>query len=182
MVVVAKPLLLRWWGLCSVWADRPHWMQCTGAMPYICNHTALDLGLEGTPDPSLALLTERVNATGYTGYVCPEFTALVEVITAATQPPAPTIGTVALTGPTPVTVDTAATYSAAVDGDAGDVVFDLTSTNAADLINGMEVTFTSTGERTLIATATSATASDDPQQGMMDVMVEAGTMPAPTAG
>lgn len=44
---------------------------------YLCNHTALDLGLEGTPDPSFEEVNARVVGMGYTGYVCPEYSALV---------------------------------------------------------------------------------------------------------
>jgi len=53
---------------------------------YICNHVALDLGLEGTPDPSLKVLQAAVTAKGYKGYVCPGFVAAAPVV-------APTGGT-----------------------------------------------------------------------------------------
>lgn len=49
--------------------------QLLGVPIYICNHTRLALGLEGTPDPSLAVLQAAVTATGYKGYVCPDFVA-----------------------------------------------------------------------------------------------------------
>ena len=150
-------------------------------MPYIDNVTALALGLEGCPDPSLEVLTQRVHATGYTGYVCPEFTALVEVINEAMEPdpaPIPTIGTVTLTGSTTPTELMPETYTVTIDGDATDVTYVLDSTDAADEVNGMEVTFASGGERTLAVVATSATASDSPVAGRLTVTV-APLNPAP---
>jgi hypothetical protein len=42
---------------------------------YICNHTALALGLEGTPDPSQAVVAAAVAKAGYTGYVAPDYKA-----------------------------------------------------------------------------------------------------------
>jgi hypothetical protein len=42
---------------------------------YLCNHTRLALGLEGTPDPSLAVVQAAVTKTGYAGYVAMEYTA-----------------------------------------------------------------------------------------------------------
>jgi hypothetical protein len=52
---------------------------------YLCNHTRLALGLEGTPDPSLAVVQAAVTKTGYTGYVSPDYTA------PAPPPPAPPV-------------------------------------------------------------------------------------------
>jgi hypothetical protein len=40
---------------------------------YLCNHTALALGLEGTPDPSQAVVAAAVAKTGYKGYVAPDY-------------------------------------------------------------------------------------------------------------
>ena len=42
---------------------------------YLANHVRLALGLEGTPDPSLAVVQAAVTATGYTGYVSMEYVA-----------------------------------------------------------------------------------------------------------
>ena len=42
---------------------------------YLCNHTRLALGLEGTPDPSQAVVAAAVTKTGYKGYVAPDYKA-----------------------------------------------------------------------------------------------------------
>lgn len=42
---------------------------------YLANHVRLALGLEGTPDPSLAVVQAAATKTGYTGYVAPDYTA-----------------------------------------------------------------------------------------------------------
>ena len=42
---------------------------------YLCNHVRLALGLEGTPDPPLAVVQAAVTKKGYGGYVCPDFVA-----------------------------------------------------------------------------------------------------------
>lgn len=54
---------------------------------YLCNHTRLALGLEGTPDPSQAVVAAAVAATGYKGYVAPDY--VVAVPAAKPAPPAP---------------------------------------------------------------------------------------------
>jgi hypothetical protein len=68
---------------------------------YLCNYTALALGLEGNPDPSLAVVQAAVTKTGYAGYVCPEFKAAAPASTGGTggtgsggpppPPPAPAV-------------------------------------------------------------------------------------------
>lgn len=40
---------------------------------YLTNFVALDLGLEGTPDPSWEVVNLAVIARDYKGYVCPEY-------------------------------------------------------------------------------------------------------------
>lgn len=40
---------------------------------YLDNVVALALGLEGTSDPSQEVVAAAVAATGYTGYVAPDF-------------------------------------------------------------------------------------------------------------
>jgi hypothetical protein len=40
---------------------------------YLTNHTRLDLGLEGTPDSSQAVIAAAVAKAGYKGYVAPDF-------------------------------------------------------------------------------------------------------------
>jgi len=42
---------------------------------YIPNFTRLLLGLEDTPDPSLAVVQAAVAKTGFTGYVGPDYKA-----------------------------------------------------------------------------------------------------------
>ena len=42
---------------------------------YLDNVVALALGLEGTIDPSQEVVAAAVEATGYTGYVAPDFVA-----------------------------------------------------------------------------------------------------------
>jgi hypothetical protein len=42
---------------------------------YLTNVQRLALHLEGTPDPSLAVVRAAVTKTGYAGYVAPEFKA-----------------------------------------------------------------------------------------------------------
>lgn len=56
---------------------------------YLCNHTALALGLEGTPDPPLAVVQAAVTKTGFKGYVGPDY--------AAPAPPAKAGGTAGAT-------------------------------------------------------------------------------------
>ena len=56
---------------------------------YLCNHTALALGLEGTPDPSQAVVAAAVAATGYKGYVSPDYVAAAPATQPAPPPPAP---------------------------------------------------------------------------------------------
>ena len=51
------------------WVDQP-----IPAM-YLANHVRLALGLEGTPDPSLAVIQAAVTKTGYGGYVAMEYVA-----------------------------------------------------------------------------------------------------------
>ena len=57
---------------------------------YLCNHTALALGLEGTPDPSQAVVEAAVTKTGYKGYVAPDYVAAAPAANQpAPPPPAP---------------------------------------------------------------------------------------------
>lgn len=42
---------------------------------YLTNFVALDLGLEGYPDPPLSVVQAAVTKTGYTGYVAPGYVA-----------------------------------------------------------------------------------------------------------
>ena len=42
---------------------------------YLTNVERLHLGLEGTPDPSQAVVGAAVTRTGYKGYVAPDYVA-----------------------------------------------------------------------------------------------------------
>ena len=46
---------------------------------YLDNYVRLALGLEGTPDPSQAVVAAAVTKTGYKGYVSPEYVSAVPV-------------------------------------------------------------------------------------------------------
>ena len=74
-VVVAKPLLLRWWGLCFDRLWQADCLHCTSDLMYLTNVQRLALGLEGTPDPSQAVVAAAVTKTAYKGYVAPDYKA-----------------------------------------------------------------------------------------------------------
>ena len=46
---------------------------------YLTNHVRLALGLEGTPDPSQAVVAAAVAKTGYKGYVGPGYAPAARV-------------------------------------------------------------------------------------------------------
>ena len=46
---------------------------------YLTNHVRLALGLEGTPDPSQAVVAAAVAKTGYKGYVAPGYVSAAPV-------------------------------------------------------------------------------------------------------
>ena len=83
-------------------------------------------------------------------------------------PPAPTIGTVTITGATAVNDSDTETYTVSASGNASPS-FVLTSSEVADAISGLDVTFNGAGARTLTATATDAAASDNPATGTLAV-------------
>ena len=83
-------------------------------------------------------------------------------------PPAPTIGTVTITGATAVNDGDTETYTVSASGGASPS-FVLTSSEAGDVISGLDVTFNGSGPRTLTATATDAAASDSPATGTLAV-------------
>ena len=76
-------------------------------------------------------------------------------------PPAPSIGTVTLTGEQSPTDGSTETYAVTITGDASPT-YVLTSSDANDTVSGLEVTYSGAGTRTLTVTATDATASDSP--------------------
>jgi hypothetical protein len=55
---------------------------------YLTNHTRLDLGLEGTPDSSQAVIAAAVAKAGYKGYVSPDYVAAAPAA-GKPAPPAP---------------------------------------------------------------------------------------------
>ena len=83
-------------------------------------------------------------------------------------PPAPTIGTLTITGTAAVTDGDTETYTVSASGNASPT-FVLTSSEVADVISGLDVTFNGAGARTLTATATDASASDNPATGTLAV-------------
>ena len=83
-------------------------------------------------------------------------------------PPAITIGTVSITGTTNVADGATETYTVDNTGNSTPS-FVLTSSEAGDVIAGLDVTFNGAGSRTLTATATDAAASDSPATGTLAV-------------
>jgi len=83
-------------------------------------------------------------------------------------PPAITIGTVSITGTTNVADGATETYTVDNTGNSTPS-FVLTSSEAGDVIAGLDVTFNGAGSRTLTATATDATASDSPASGTLAI-------------
>ena len=52
------------------------WLHCTTAqLMYLTNVQRLALGLEGTPDAPQSVVAAAVAATGYKGYVAPDYKA-----------------------------------------------------------------------------------------------------------
>ena len=76
-------------------------------------------------------------------------------------PPAPTIGTVTLTGEQAPIDGATETYTVTKTGDASPT-YVLTSSDANDTVSGLDVTYSGAGTRTLTVTATDAAASDNP--------------------
>jgi len=81
-------------------------------------------------------------------------------------PPAPTIGTVTLAGEQAPTDGDTETYAVSISGNATPT-YVLTSSEGADTVSGLDVTFTGDGARTLTATATDAAASDNGATGTL---------------
>ena len=81
---------------------------------------------------------------------------------------APIIGTVTITGNTSPTDGDTETYTVSASGGASPS-FVLTSSEAGDVISGLDVTFNGAGPRTLTATATDAAASDSPATGTLAI-------------
>ena len=83
-------------------------------------------------------------------------------------PPAPTIGTVTLSGQQSPTDGNTETYTVSISGDASPT-YVLTSSDSNDTIAGLNVTFNGAGARTLTVTATDAAASDNPAIGTLAI-------------
>jgi hypothetical protein len=58
---------------------------------YLTNVQRLALGLEGTPDPSQAVVAAAATKTGYTGYVAPDHEAAAPASRAGGSPGATTV-------------------------------------------------------------------------------------------
>ena len=81
-----------------------------------------------------------------------------------------TIGTVTLSGEQTPADGATETYTVSRSGDASPT-YVLSSSEAADVISGLDVTFSGSGARTLTATATDAGASDSPATGTLSINV-----------
>ena len=82
---------------------------------------------------------------------------------------ATTIGTVTVAGATAVNDGATETYAVSITGDADDETVVLTSSEGADTVAGLDVTFSGTGARVLTATVTSPTASDSGATGTLNI-------------
>ena len=76
-----------------------------------------------------------------------------------------------MTGETSPAEGSTEAYTVGITGDALDGVITLTSSEGADTIAGLNVTFVGVGARTITATVTSATASDSGATGDLAVTV-----------
>jgi len=83
-------------------------------------------------------------------------------------PPAPTIGTVTLTGEQAPVDGATESYTVTKTGDASPT-YVLTSSDANDTVSGLDVTYSGAGTRTLTVTATDAAASDSPVTGTLAI-------------
>ena len=84
--------------------------------------------------------------------------------------PAPTIGTVTVTGATSPADGSTETYAASISGSASPT-YAIASSGGSDTVSGLDVTFSGPGARTLTVTATDASASDNPATGTLSVTV-----------
>ena len=83
-------------------------------------------------------------------------------------PPAPTIGTVTVTGEQAPADGATEAYTVAIGGDASPS-YVLTSSDSNDTVTGLSVTYSGAGTRTLTVTATDAAASDNPATGTLAI-------------
>ena len=85
-------------------------------------------------------------------------------------PPPKTIGTVTVTGEEDPADSSTETYTVDISGDADDATYVLTSSEASDVVSGLDVTFDGSGARTLTVTVT-ATATDSGATGTLTATV-----------
>ena len=83
---------------------------------------------------------------------------------------AKTIGTVTVSGEENPTDSSTEAYTVAISGNADDATYVLTSSEVADVVSGLNVTFNGAGARTLTVTVT-ATASDSGAAGTLTATV-----------
>jgi len=83
-------------------------------------------------------------------------------------PPAPTIGTVTLSGEQAPVDGATEAYTVTKTGDASPT-YVLTSSDVNDTVSGLDVTYSGAGSRTLTVTATDAAASDSPTTGTLAI-------------
>ena len=83
-------------------------------------------------------------------------------------PPAPTIGTVTVTGEQAPADGATESYTVDITGDASPT-YVLTSSDVNDTVAGLDVTYSGAGTRTLTVTATDAAASDNPATGTLAI-------------
>ena len=82
-----------------------------------------------------------------------------------------TIGTVTVTGETAPADGATESYTVAISGNAQDGTIALTSSEGADVISGLNVTFNGSGARTITATVSSVTATDTGATGTLTATV-----------
>jgi len=186
--------LKRWWvqGNGTVYVDCTVFkVEAGGATGYLAVETSPSVNLRIDHDGSFNFAFYQFNEVGRAAlfddswaivehYVFPHISGgkVMTVTPAGAAPrpgtgaPAPTIGTITLSGET-LPLDTATeAYIATPSGTAADISYVLVSSDANDVVAGMQVTYSGTGARTLTVTGTSASASDSPQSTDLAVDVQ----------
>lgn len=87
-----------------------------------------------------------------------------------TPPAAPTLGTVTVTGAITASDGATESYTASIDGTSTSATYTIAS-SGSDSINGMDVTFSGTGSRTLTVTASDSAATPSSATGAISVTV-----------
>ena len=118
----------------------------------------VDLG-DSTNDPSAAF--DTVSPTFESGDGDKDVENSPNFSGGGGAPPAPiTIGTITVSGASTATDSDTETYTATNSGTATGVSYSIASSEAGDVISGMDVTFNGAGARTLTVTGTKAGATD----------------------